>query len=116
MVMMRYASQRNRDREISCILCIVTKNRDTLRAEINDKREWSFRVENKKRINGQWLVRGIFLVILLCVHLPLKTGWGDDAVFAGNRTPLGDFLAERYRVWTSRLVLEAGVKDRKSVV
>ncbi len=67
-------------------------------------------MENKKRIVGQWFVMGVFFVILLCLHLPLQTGWGDDAVFRENTMPLGDFLADRYGKWTSRVVIEAGVK------
>jgi len=53
---------------------------------------------------------GAFFLILLFLHGFLETGWGDDATFAGSGVPLGEFLAERYKTWTSRLAIEAGVK------
>ncbi len=53
---------------------------------------------------------GSFFVILLPLHLFLRTGWGDDAAFAGESMPTGEFLAFRYRKWSSRVIIEAGVR------
>lgn len=64
---------------------------------------------DKKRIQRQGLVAGVFFSILFLIHLPIETGWGDDVFFAEENAPLGVFLADRYRTWTSRVVIEAGV-------
>lgn len=66
--------------------------------------------ERKKRTVCQWAVMAVFFLILLSLHLFLRTGWGDDVFFAQESMPLGEFLAERYRTWTSRILVEAGVK------
>ena len=67
-------------------------------------------MERKKQIKKQLLVMGAFFFILLLWHLTLRTGWGDDAVFAEEKMPLKAFLADRYRTWTSRVLIEAGIK------
>ncbi len=67
-------------------------------------------MENKKRIATQCLVMGSFFFILLILHLPVKTGWGDDLFFAREDMALRAFLADRYKNWTSRILIEAGVK------
>lgn len=65
---------------------------------------------NKKQIRNQSLVMMVFFFILFFLHLSIETGLRDDAFFAEENTPLGAFLAGRYRTWTSRVLIEAGVK------
>lgn len=50
------------------------------------------------------------LLILLFLQLFLKLGWGDDVWFAEETRPLREYLPDRYRGWTSRLLIETGVK------
>lgn len=64
---------------------------------------------DKKWIQKQGLVIGVFFSILFLIHLPIETGWGDDVFFAEENMPLGAFLADRYRTWTSRVLIESGV-------
>lgn len=68
------------------------------------------RKQIKIQIKTQCLVMGIFFIVLLLLHLPLRTGWGDDVFFAQESMPLGAFLTDRYRTWTSRVLIEAGIK------
>lgn len=49
-------------------------------------------------------------LILLFLQLFLQMGWGDDVWFAEEMTPLGEYLPFRYKNWTSRLLIEAGLK------
>lgn len=64
----------------------------------------------KKQIVSRWAVMAVFFLILLSFHLLLETGWGDDVFFAEGNLPFGAFLAERYRTWTSRILIEAEIK------
>lgn len=64
----------------------------------------------KKGIASQWAVMAVFFLILLFMHLSYETGWGDDVSFAGDDLSFGAFLSERYRTWTSRILIEAGIK------
>lgn len=74
------------------------------------------RMENKNRkIRKSEAVQQAFLfgcgfLILLFLQLFVPMGLGDDAFFAEDTRPLGEFLSERYQYWTSRLLIEAGAK------
>lgn len=68
------------------------------------------KIKRKRWAISQWVVMAFFFLILLSLHLFLETGWGDDVLFAQESMPLGKFLAERYRTWTSRIAIEAGIK------
>lgn len=71
--------------------------------------EKEYKIRNKTVI-FQCLVMGSLFLTIGILHLFLKTGWGDEIVFAGDAMPLGEFLVYRYRVWSSRVIIEAGVK------
>lgn len=66
-------------------------------------------VQRNKKV--QWLVQGVFCVILLCLQPLISVGLGDDPVFAEyfQDNALLPFLWERYMTWTSRIILEAVV-------
>lgn len=66
--------------------------------------------EGKQILKRERLVTGIFLLILLFLQLFLHTGWGDDLWFAEESSPLGEYLSARYKGWTSRLLIETGLK------
>lgn len=57
----------------------------------------------------EWLVAVIFFLILLCVQPHLQMGWGDDVWFAQNNESLVEFVVHRYRTWSSRVLIEAGI-------
>ena len=67
-------------------------------------------MDKKKRVAEQCLVMGVLFGVLLFLHSFLRTGWGDDRAFAGDEIPFWDFLINRYQTWTSRVLIETGVK------
>lgn len=50
-----------------------------------------------------------FFLILLYIQLHLQMGWGDDVWFAQNNESLVECVVYRYRTWSSRVLIEAGV-------
>lgn len=57
------------------------------------------------------MLMALFLVILTAVQVMIHPGLEDDLIFAGywERRPHLEFLKLRYRTWTSRLIIEAGL-------
>lgn len=55
------------------------------------------------------LIFAAFFLILLAVHLLIKTPFGDDVYYAAEHGewPLSVFLEQRYANWSSRVVIEA---------
>lgn len=66
-------------------------------------------IQKDKVVKQAILLCGGFL-ILLFLQLFLQMGWGDDVWFAEEMRPLSQYLPDRYRGWTSRLLIEAGIK------
>lgn len=65
--------------------------------------------ERMKAVKPSVLLCAGFLILLL-LQLFLKMGWGDDVFFAEDVRPLGKFLSERYNGWSSRVLVEMGLK------
>ncbi len=63
------------------------------------------------RAENQILLMLIFFVILAAVQVMIRPGFEDDLIFAGywERRPHLEFLGLRYRTWTSRVIIEAGL-------
>lgn len=62
-----------------------------------------------KDSNFRWKLYAVLFVLLFAVHMVLPADVGDDAWFynIGTQMKLADFIAMRYEVWTSRLLIEA---------
>lgn len=60
---------------------------------------------------NQILLMAIFLIILIVAQIMIHPGFEDDLIFAGywERRPHLEFLKLRYRTWTSRVIIEAGL-------
>lgn len=67
------------------------------------------KIQKDKVVKTAVLLCAGFL-ILLFLQLFLQMGWGDDVWFAEEMHPLREYLPIRYRTWTSRLLIETGVK------
>ncbi len=59
----------------------------------------------------QFKIMILFLAVLTAVQFLIHPGFEDDLIFAGywERTPHLEFLDLRYRTWTSRVIIEAGL-------
>lgn len=62
-------------------------------------------------VGNQILLMALFLVILTVAQIMIHPGFEDDLIFAGywERRPHLEFLKLRYRTWTSRVIIEAGL-------
>lgn len=58
----------------------------------------------------EYLMMGVFFLILLILHLFPQMGLGDDPWYAEKSVPLGEHLANMYWNWTSRLLIEGLTK------
>lgn len=65
------------------------------------------RIETTKR---EYLMMGVFFLILLFLHLFPQMDLGDDPWYAEKNGPLWEHLVNMYWKWTSRLLIEAITK------